>query len=81
MSVIVSLMVSMLSCSYSVSNRFLNSSWNSVFFDPILVASTHGGLLVINVFQFDAAHNQFMVISNVDLVDKCYVCDDVWPVC
>ena len=81
MSVIVSLMVSMLSCSCSVSNRFLNSSWNSVFFDPILVASTRGGLLVINVFQFDAAHNQFMVISNVDLVDKCYVCDDVWPVC
>ena len=46
-SVMVSLMVSMSSSSYSVSNRFLSSSWNSIFFDPIRVASTIGGLLVI----------------------------------
>ena len=49
-SVMVSLMVSMSSSSCSVSNRFLNSTWNSIFFDPIRVASTLGGLLVITVF-------------------------------
>ena len=42
MSVMVSLMVSMSSSYCSVSNRFLNLSWNSVFFDPICVASTLG---------------------------------------
>ena len=31
--------------------------------------------------QFDVAHNQSVVTSNIDLVDDCYVCDDVWPVC
>ena len=40
MSVMVSLMVSMSSSSCNVSNRFLNSSWNSMFFDPICLAST-----------------------------------------
>ena len=48
MSVMVSPMVSMLSSSCGVSNWFLNSSWNSIFFDPIHVASTLGGLLVIS---------------------------------
>ena len=42
MSVIVSLMVSMASSSCSVTNQFLNSSWNSIFFDPIRAASTIG---------------------------------------
>ena len=37
MSVMVSLMESMSSSSCSASNRFLNSSWNSIFFDPIRV--------------------------------------------
>ena len=73
MSVTVSLMVSM-------------SSGSSIFFDSIRVASTLGGLLVINLFpfhfyvQFVVAHNQSVVTSSVDLVDDCYVCDDVWPV-
>ena len=49
MSVMVSLLVSMSSSSCSVSNRFLNSSWNAIFFDPVCVASTLGGPLVINV--------------------------------
>ena len=50
MSVMVSLIVSMSSSSIRVSNRFLNLSWNSIFFDPVCVASTLGGLMVINVF-------------------------------
>ena len=57
MSVMVSPMVSMSSSSCSVWNRFLNSSWNSIFFGPIRAASTL-----------------------VDLIDDCYVCDDVCPV-
>ena len=87
MSMMVLLMVSMSSSSCGVSNRLLNSSWNAIFFDPISVASTLGGLLVINCFpfqpyvQFDVAHSQSVVISNVDLVDGCYVSGDVWPVC
>ena len=52
MSVIVSLMVSMSCSSCSVSNRFRNSSWNSIFVDTICAASTLGGLLVINGFLF-----------------------------
>ncbi|KAK2170754.1 hypothetical protein NP493_1143g00056 [Ridgeia piscesae] len=50
MSVMVSLMVSMSSSSCNVSNRFLNSSWNSITFDPIRMASTLGGLLIIILF-------------------------------
>ena len=80
----VSLMVSMSSSSCSVSYRFLNSSWNSIFFYPIRVASTHRGLFAINYFpfhlyvQFVVTHNQSVVTSNVDLVDDYYVCQDVW---
>ena len=48
MYVMVSLMVSLSSC--SVSNRFLNSSWNSISFHPMCAASTLGGLLVIKLF-------------------------------
>ena len=39
---IVSLNVSMSSSSYSVSNRALSSSWNSIFFVPIRVVSSLG---------------------------------------
>ena len=83
MSVMVSLMVSMSSSSCSVSNRFLNSSWNSIFFDPIRVASILGHqCFPFHLYvQFDVVHNQSVVTTNVDLVDDCYVCDDVWPVC
>ena len=74
-----SLMVAMSSSSCSISNRFLNSSWNSIFFYPIFVASTLGDLFVINIFpchlHFDVAHNHAVVTSNVDLVDG--VCDDI----
>ena len=48
MSVMVSLMVSMSSSSFSVSNRFLNSSWNSIFFYPICLTST----FVFSLFFF-----------------------------
>ena len=51
MSVVVSLVVSMSSSSCCVSNRFLNSSWNSIFLYPICAASTLGGLFVI-IFSF-----------------------------
>ena len=51
MSLMVSLMVSMSSSSCSLSNRFLNSNWSSNFVDPIRMASTPGGLLVIT-FSF-----------------------------
>ena len=44
MSVMVSPMGLMSSSSCSVSNQFLNSSWNLIFFDPISVTSTLGGL-------------------------------------
>ena len=83
MYVMVALMVSMSSSSCIVLNRFLNSSWNSIFINPIRVASTLGGLLVISFFPFylyaqlGVAHNHSVVTSNVDLVDDCYV----WPVC
>ena len=87
MAEMASLMVSMPSNSCTVSNPFLNSSWNSIFFDHIRMTSTLSALFVI-IFvpfhlyvQFDVAHNQSVVTSNVELVDDCYVCDDVWPVC
>ena len=40
-----------MSSSCSVSNRFLDSSWNSIFFDPIGAASTLGCLLVWSYCQ------------------------------
>ena len=45
-----SLMVSMSTRTCSSSNRFVNSSWNSVIFNPICMVSTLGGLLVIHIF-------------------------------
>ena len=88
MSVMVSLIVSMSSSSCSISNRFLNSSWNSVICYPICVTSTLGTWPLGHHFfsfhlyvQFDVAHNHSVVTFNVDLVDDCYVCDNVWPVC
>ena len=49
MSVMVSMMVSM-SSSSCVSIRFLNSSWNYIFFFHICVVPTRGVLLVISFF-------------------------------
>ena len=63
MYVIVSLMVSMSSSYCSVSNTFLNSSWNSIFFDPIRVASTLGGLMVINVFLSTSTSRLMLLIA------------------
>ena len=63
MSVMVSLMVSMSSSSCSVSNRFLNSSWNSIFFDPICAVSTLGGLLVITFFLSTSTSNLMLLIT------------------
>ena len=87
MSVMVLHMVSILTSSCSVPNQFLNSSWNSIFFDPICVASILGGLLIISVFPFhlcvhsDVARNCSVVTSNVDLIADCYICDNIWFVC
>ena len=86
MSVMVSLMVSMSSISCSVSKRFHNSSWNSIFLVPICAVSILSDLFVINWFlststsSFDVAHNHSVVTSNIDLVNNCYVCDDIWPI-
>ena len=72
----VSLMVSMSSSACSVQNRLLNSSWNSIFFGPIRVASTLGRLFVI-MFSLSTSTSSLMFTSNVDSVDDCYVSDDV----
>ena len=79
MPVMVSLMTSLSSSSCTASNRFLNSSWNSIFFYPICAASTvgHQWFPFHLCVQFDVAYNQSVVTSNVDLVDDCYVCDNV----
>ena len=71
------LMVSMSSSSFCDSNRFLNSSWNSIFFDSIceasILVSSWSSIAFHLYVQFDVAHNQSVVTSNVDLVDNCYV--------
>ena len=84
MSVVVSLMVSMSSSSCSVSNRFLNSNSNLIFFDPIRVASTLGH----QCFLSTSTSNLMLLITSLlslpmltGLIDDCYVCDEVWPVC
>jgi len=52
------------------------SEWNSIFFDPSCVVYTLGGLLVVICFlfhlyvQFDVARKQYVVTSNIDLVDR-----------
>ena len=46
----------------SVLNRFLTSSWNSIFCDPVCVASTLGDLLIINLFPFHL-YVQFLFIA------------------
>ena len=61
----VSLKVSMSSSSCCISNRFLNSSWNSIFFDPIHVASTLGGLLVINVVVSTSTSSLMLSITSL----------------
>ena len=50
MSVMVSLVVLMSSTSCSASTRLVNSSCNSIFFDPVRVISTVGGLVAIICF-------------------------------
>ena len=62
MSVMVSLMVSTSCSSCSVSNRFLNSSWNSIF-DPICAGSTLGGLLVIHISLSPSTSNLMLLIA------------------
>ena len=63
MSVIVSLRESMSSSFCSVSNRFLNSSWNSNFVDPICVASTLGGILVIICYFLTSMSSLMLLIT------------------
>ena len=59
----VSLIVSMSSNPCIVSNRFLKSSWNSIFFDPIRVASTLGSL--INVFLSTSTSSLMLHITSL----------------
>ena len=63
MPVMVSLMVSMSFSFCSVSNRFITSSWNSIFFDPVCVVSTLGGLLVITVFLSTCMSSWMLLIA------------------
>ena len=65
MSEMVSLMVSLSSSSCSVSNRLLNSSWKSIFFNPIRVASTLGGLVFVNVFLSTSTSILMLLISSL----------------
>ena len=58
------MMVSMSSSSSSVSNQFLNSSRYSFFLDPIRLASTLGGLLVINCFVSTSMSSLMLLISS-----------------
>ena len=51
MSMMLLVMVSMSSSSCRFSNRFLKSSYNSVFFDPAVYVYTVGGLLLINFYN------------------------------
>ena len=46
----------------------------------LLVFSWPSILYFNHNIQFDVAHSHSVVTSKVDLVDDCYVCDDVWPV-
>ncbi|KAK2173822.1 hypothetical protein NP493_848g03070 [Ridgeia piscesae] len=62
--VMVSLMVSMSSSSCSVSNPFLNSSWNSIFFYPICAAFTLGGLFVVHCF-LSTYTSSFMLLTTI----------------
>ena len=61
----VSLMVSSSSSSCSVSNRFLNSSRNSIFFDPVREASIIGGLLVIILFLSTSTSSLKLLITSL----------------
>ena len=65
MYVMFSLMVSMSSSSCSVSNRFLNSSWISIFFHPICVVSTLGGLYVLMVFLSTSTSNWELLVASL----------------
>ena len=63
--VMVSLMVLMSSISFSVSNRFLSLSWNSICFDPIRVACNIGGFLVIIVFLSTSTPSLMLLITSL----------------
>ena len=65
MSVMVSLILSISCSSCGDSNRFLNSSWNSILFDPIRVASTLGGLLVNNSFLSTSSSSLVLLITSL----------------
>ena len=59
----VSRMVSMSSTFCSISNRFLNSSWNYIFFEPICVASTLRSFFVINGFISTSTSSLMLLIT------------------
>ena len=63
MYVMLSLMMSMSSSSCRVSNRFLNSSRNSIFFGPIYLVSILGDFLVITVFLSTSMSSLMLLIA------------------
>ena len=88
MSEMVSLMVSMSSSSCSVSNRFLSIRvgirYSLILFVLYLYSQwpfDHQCFPFYLYVQFGVDHNHTVVTSDVDLIDDCNVCDDVWPVC
>ena len=64
MYVMFSLMMSMSSSSCRVSNRFLNSSRNSIFFGPVYFVSVLGNFLVITVF-FSISTSSLMLLITI----------------
>jgi len=69
MYVMFSLMVSMPSSYFNVSNRFFKSSWKSMSFEPICVVFLHSILL--------ESLMRIAILWALDLFDDCYVCYDV----
>ena len=54
--------MSVSSCSVSI--RFFNSRWNSIFFYSIRMTSTFGGVLVINLFLFTCTSSLMLLIAS-----------------
>ena len=65
MSVMVSLIASISSSSCSVSNRFLYSCLNSIFFDPIRIAFTLRVLVIIISFLYTSTSNLMLHIASL----------------
>ena len=78
-----SLVMSMSSSSFSVSNLFRSSRYNSIFFDSICVVSTLGGLLLINVFLSTSMSSLMLLITflwSLPILTWSMTVTSVWPI-